>query len=91
MGEAGQPDFVIGFWNGVLAPAGTPAPIVEKLSAALLKVMGDSRVKDALVRQGSVLTPLGFREFATYVAQDSARWKGVATAIRYQPVAGKPS
>lgn len=91
MEEAGQPDFVIGFWNGVLAPAGTPAPIVEKLSAALLKVMGDPKVKDALVRQGSVLTPLGSREFASYVAQDSARWKGVATAIRYQPVAGKQS
>lgn len=89
MAEAGQPDFEIGFWNGVLAPAGTPSHVVDKLSAALLTVMAQSRVKDALVRQGSVLTPLGPREFAPYMARDSQRWKAVAVTIRYQPTAGK--
>lgn len=91
MGEAGQPDFVIGFWNGILAPAGTPAPILDKLSNAFLKVMDQPRVKDALVRQGSVLTPLAPKPFATYMARDSDRWKDVANAIRYRPVAGKQS
>lgn len=91
MEEAGQPDFVIGFWNGVLAPAGTPAAIVDKLGAALLKVMAQPKVKEALVRQGSVLMPRGPKEFAAYMSTDTARWKGVATAIRYQPVAGKQS
>lgn len=91
MKEAGQPDFEIGFWNGVLAPAGAPAHVVDKLSAALLKVMAQPKVKDALVRQGSVLTPLGPKEFAPYMARDTERWKSVAAAIRYQPTAGKPS
>lgn len=91
MAEAGHPDFVIAFWNGVLAPAGTPAPVVEKLGAALLEVMAQPAIRDALVRQGSVLMPLGPKELAAYMAKDSAHWKSVATTIRYQPVAGKPS
>jgi tripartite-type tricarboxylate transporter receptor subunit TctC len=91
MAEAGQPDFVIGFWNGVLAPAGAPAHVVDKIGSALLKVMAQPKVKDALVRQGSVLTPLGASEFASYMARDTERWKAVAAAIRYQPIAGKPS
>ena len=91
MNEAGQPDFEIGFWNGVLAPAGVPAHVVEKLASALLKIMSQPKLKDALVRQGSVLTPLGPKEFARYMAADTNRWKSVASAIGYQPTAGKPS
>jgi tripartite-type tricarboxylate transporter receptor subunit TctC len=91
MAEAGQPDFVIGFWNGVLAPAGAPAHVVDKLAAALLKVMAQAKVREALVRQGSLLTPLGPKEFSPYMARDTDRWMAVAAAIRYQPTAGKPS
>lgn len=91
MAEAGQPDFVIGFWNGVLAPAGAPADVVAKLATALLKVMAQPAIREALVRQGSLLTPLGPKEFVTYMITDTDRWKGVATAIRYQPTAGKQS
>lgn len=91
MKEAGQPDFEIGFWNGVLAPAGLPGPVVDKLSAALLKVMAEPKVRDALVRQGSVLTPLGPKEFTSYMGDDTNRWRSVATAIGYQPTVGKSS
>lgn len=85
MGEAGQRDFVIGFWNGVLAPAGTPAPIVKKLGDALLKTVALPHVREALVRQGTVLTPLGPDPFAKYMTEDSARWERVAKAINYKP------
>jgi tripartite-type tricarboxylate transporter receptor subunit TctC len=85
MAQAGQPDFVIGFWNGVVAPAGTPQEIVNQLGAALLKVMGDAHIKEALVQQGSLLTPLGPQPFAAYMARDSARWAAVAKTIHYVP------
>ncbi|RZL87369.1 MAG: tripartite tricarboxylate transporter substrate binding protein [Variovorax sp.] len=85
MAEAGQRDFVIGFWNGVLAPAGTPAPIVGKVGDALLKAVALPHVREALVRQGSVLTPLGPEPFAKYMSEDSARWERVAKAINYKP------
>lgn len=85
MAEAGQPDFVVGFWNGVVAPAGTPRPIITQLGAALVKLMGEAHIKDALIAQGSVLMPLGPEPFAAYMARDSARWAGVAKTIGYQP------
>ena len=86
MREAGQSDFGVAFWNGVLAPAGTPAPIVEKVGAALLKVMAKPRVREALVRQGSVPSPLGPKDFAAYMGRDTSYWKDVASTIAYQPI-----
>ena len=91
MKEAGQPDFEIGFWNGVLAPAGTPPQVVDKLASALLEVMAQPKLRESLVRQGSVLTPLGPQAFASYMSGDSRRWKSVAATIHYQPTAGRPS
>lgn len=86
MGESGQRDFVIGFWNGVLAPAGTPAPIVTKLGEVLLKIMAQSHVREALIRQGSVLMPLGPEPFGKYMSEDTERWKRIAKTINYKPV-----
>jgi tripartite-type tricarboxylate transporter receptor subunit TctC len=85
MAEAGQPDFRIGFWNGVLAPKGTPAPVLARLSDAILDVMKRPAVRDALIRQGSVLMPLGPTPFARYMAQDTTRWERVAKTIHYKP------
>lgn len=86
MGEAGVGEFVIGFWNGVLAPAGTPPAIVRRLGDAFLKAMTLSTVRDALVKQGSVLVPLAAEPFARYMADDSTRWEKVARVIDYKPV-----
>ena len=63
--------------------------MVDKLAAVLLKVMAQSKVKEALMRQGSVLSPMGPKEFGLYMSKDTERWKAVASAIRYQPTAGK--
>ncbi len=85
MAEAGVPDFEIGFWNGMLAPAGTPAPIVDRLSEALTAILELPEVMDALERQGSVRKPLASAQFIPYMAADSERWKRIAREIRYQP------
>jgi tripartite-type tricarboxylate transporter receptor subunit TctC len=49
--------------------------------------MADPKVQEALVRQGSVLMPLGPQPFAAYMARDTARWKEVAATIEYRPTA----
>lgn len=86
MSESGQRDFVIGFWNGVLAPIGTPAPIISKLGDALLKTMALPQVREALIRQGSVLMPLGPEPFAKYMSEDTEHWKRIAKTINYKPI-----
>jgi tripartite-type tricarboxylate transporter receptor subunit TctC len=81
MAEEGQDDFVVSFWNGVLAPAGTPAPVVKKLSDALVKIMAMPKVRDTLIQQGSIIATLPADEFARYVNEDSARWNKIAQII----------
>jgi tripartite-type tricarboxylate transporter receptor subunit TctC len=52
MVEAGVPDFDISSWFGLLAPAGTPAPIVARLNAEMVKVLAREDVKSTLGAQG---------------------------------------
>lgn len=89
MAEAGLADFRIGFWNGVLAPAGTPTNVIAKLSDTILDIMKRPAVRDALSRQGSVLMPLGPVPFAQYMVEDTAGWERVAKTISYKPTSVK--
>lgn len=54
-------------WNGILVPKGTPAPIVEKLRAALLKTLRLPEVRDALNRQGAEVVTNTAEEFRNLV------------------------
>jgi tripartite-type tricarboxylate transporter receptor subunit TctC len=55
--EQGLPGFECYTWNAFLAPAGTPAPIVDKLNAAINKALGDPAVTGALQKAGINPTP----------------------------------
>lgn len=64
--EAGMPGMKIENWYGMVAPAGTPAPIVAALNKAATEAMRDPAVKEKLASQGATLvgdTPEHFREF----------------------------
>ena len=75
MNEQGQDGFVVSFWSGVMAPVGTPQTVVDKLNAALMKVMQDSALRKRLVEEGSIVTPLPSVQFAKYIADDAERWQ----------------
>ena len=53
MAEAGYPSVDIHLWSGFFVPAGTPQPIVEKLTAELGKALADERVQDGLKKMAS--------------------------------------
>jgi tripartite-type tricarboxylate transporter receptor subunit TctC len=77
MDEAGFPGFDVRAWHGVLAPAGTPRPIVRRLHQDLLKVVSAPEVKAALAREGleqDVGTP---EDFAAYIKAETALWAKV--------------
>ncbi|MGO4330793.1 Bug family tripartite tricarboxylate transporter substrate binding protein [Cupriavidus sp. 2TAF22] len=82
--QEGQQDFVVSFWSGVMAPAGTPGAIVAKLNDALLKIMQLPAVRERLAREGSIVTPMTSAKFAEFIAEDAARWRQVAqvTGVR---------
>jgi tripartite-type tricarboxylate transporter receptor subunit TctC len=80
MAEAGIPDFDTSLWFGLLAPAGTPRPIVEKLAAAAHKAMRVPDAIETLRKQGYEPLDAGPDEFASFMRSEIARWSEVARA-----------
>ena len=71
--ESGLAGFIIESWNGIAAPAGTPQPVIETLSRAVVKVMSAPAAKERLQKMGAESTPMGREEFAAYLKADEAR------------------
>jgi tripartite-type tricarboxylate transporter receptor subunit TctC len=77
MAEAGVADFVVDSWTGVLAPAGTPKAIVDKLSAEISNVAKDKSTIASLAAQGAVPMPGTSADYAELVRVETARWSEV--------------
>jgi tripartite-type tricarboxylate transporter receptor subunit TctC len=77
MAEAGVPDFVVESWSGVLAPAGTPSAIVDKLSMEISKIANEKATRDALAAQGAVPMPGTSADYAALVRVETKRWDEV--------------
>src|ERR1700742_648833 len=77
MAEQGVPDFVSGTWAGIIAPAGTPKEIVDRVSAEAKKALADPALKEKLVEQGIVAVGSTPEEFRAFVAEEIARWAKV--------------
>jgi tripartite-type tricarboxylate transporter receptor subunit TctC len=64
-------------WNGLVAPHGTPAPIVEKLSAEAAKVLNDPALKAKAETVGIYTVSSSPAEFAAFIRREAARWPDV--------------
>lgn len=78
--ESGLPGFDIGAWNGILAPAGLPAPILGKLNAAIVKMTNDPVAREHGSSQGAELVSDTPQEFAAYIKTQIARFAEVVKA-----------
>jgi tripartite-type tricarboxylate transporter receptor subunit TctC len=85
MVEAGVPGYSAGIWMGMLAPAGTPAEIVDKLSRAANEALKSKEVLSLLEKQG--VDPLGGTpaEFAQFIDEELKKWDGVVKAAGIRP------
>jgi tripartite-type tricarboxylate transporter receptor subunit TctC len=72
--EAGIPGFQLKIWFGILAPAGTPQPIVDKLSAEIARVLAAPSIREKLVSQGADPFPNDPAQFAELLRADKARF-----------------
>jgi tripartite-type tricarboxylate transporter receptor subunit TctC len=75
--EAGVPGYEATIWLGVMAPAGTPKPVVDKLNAEINKVIARPDVKDAWAKQGAVPMAMTPAAFDAYLRADIERWAKV--------------
>ena len=74
VGESGLPGFDVLAWFGLFAPAGTPKPVIDRLSAETRAALASSELRKALIDLGA--EPLGStaEAFATYVKDEFERW-----------------
>jgi len=79
--EQGLKGFECYTWNAILAPAGTPQPIVDKLSAAIIRALEDPTVLKRLQEAGVDPTPgRGAKETAAFIAAELAKWAPIIKA-----------
>jgi tripartite-type tricarboxylate transporter receptor subunit TctC len=72
--EAGAPGYSAGTWYGILAPAGTPEPIVARVSQDIARVLALPDIKSTLVGQGVEPTPMTPRDFAAFIRAEYDKW-----------------
>ena len=85
IGEAGFPQAAVEPWLGLLAPAGTPREIVDRLNRAVVAILNEPDVREQLVRQG--MTPIGStpERFAADIRAGVARWPPIVEAAGIRP------
>jgi tripartite-type tricarboxylate transporter receptor subunit TctC len=75
--EAGVPGYEATIWLGVMAPAGTPKPIIDRLNAEITKVTGRAEVREAWGKQGATALSMSPEQFDQYLREDIAKWAKV--------------
>jgi tripartite-type tricarboxylate transporter receptor subunit TctC len=87
--EGGLPQFDLQIWNGLVAPKGTPRPVLDKLAAALSQVLDSPEFKDRVTKQlASEVPPPAERgpdAFRRLLEKDSARVADIVKAIGLKP------
>lgn len=71
------PGFDISLWSAVLAPAGTPKPIVERINRDIRRVLEMPDLKSRLVEMGSVMVASSPEDFRLRMQSDAAKWRRV--------------
>lgn len=85
MDQSGFPRFEAGTWFGLMAPAGTPREIVDRLHAAVVKTARLPEIQQVLAAQGGSVVGNTPQEFAAYIKSESAKWGRVLQASGVKP------
>lgn len=85
LSESGLPGFTGGTWFGLLAPAATPAPVIEKLNRELVAILRSDAMRKEFESRG--IEPVGDtpQEYARFIRTESDRWRDLAAKIGLKP------
>ncbi len=75
--EAGLPGFNVTGWYGILAPAGTPAPIVDRLNREIKAILASDEAKKRFLNAGMETDYMGSTEFGPFIEGEINRWASV--------------
>lgn len=77
MAEAGIADFEITAWFGFMAPAGTPKPIIDKVSRDVARIITMPEVRDRILAQASIPISNSPEEYAAFIQAETKKWTEV--------------
>jgi len=83
--ETVMPDYDLLAWAGMFAPAGLPAPIAERISGALQKMLSKPEIKERLLNSGVEVFYTGPKDFDAYVRSELVKWTGLIKEVGIQP------
>lgn len=72
------PGYEFDLWWGLLAPAGTPAPIVNQLNQAVNQILASPQIKANFLREGALTSSISPQQFGEVIRNDVERWKKLA-------------
>ena len=78
--ESGFPQYDASSWNGILVPAGTPRPIVDRLNVELVRILRDPKVLERLVNDGPLAVGNTPEEFTAFIRSEQDKWSKVIKA-----------
>jgi tripartite-type tricarboxylate transporter receptor subunit TctC len=85
MAEAGLPGFDASLYYGLVAPAGTPRPTIDKLNKELQAALASSDVKKQLGLDGTNITPGTPEDYAAFIDKDEKKWSQLVKASGIEP------
>ena len=85
IGESGLPGYDVASWYGILAPAKTVRPIVDKLNREIVTIVRSSELREKLARDGAEAVGNSPEEFASYIKREVSRWAVVIREAGIRP------
>jgi tripartite-type tricarboxylate transporter receptor subunit TctC len=82
--ELGYPQIAIAQWAGLVAPAATPQPIIQKLSDALIKVLSEKSISEKMIAAGITPRPLNYQLFDAFLKKTVDTWQQVVPTLNIQ-------
>lgn len=83
--EAGVPGFEVSNWWGILAPAGTPEPALDRLYKEITAILDSPETRKRFELEGAEVVRMKPQEFATFVTQETEKWTRVVKEAGIKP------
>ena len=84
--EAGLADYQASGWFALMAPKGTPKPIVDRINRELAAAIADPAVRNRFVQQGAEPVSMAPQEAAKFISSEAGKWRGIITKAGIQVI-----
>jgi tripartite-type tricarboxylate transporter receptor subunit TctC len=83
--ESGVPDFIASSWTGIVAPAGTPRPLIMRLNAEINAGIKSAFMQERFKQLGAIANPGTPEDFAAFIAKERPKWVSMVKLSGVQP------